>query len=137
MGSELLNVDWASLPSKRELTRRLDQLDIPADGKVALAQLVEQTIVIGDRTLQVGRRILAFAFECLRQFPYMTFCSIVAIAISTILGGVPVLGWLLQHFVGPLVLAGGVYIGAKFELDDGAMRDRFDALADEFKAIFA
>lgn len=137
MAAELLNVDWSSLPTKRELTRRLDQLDLPADGKVALAQLVEQTVVIGDRTLQVGRRILAFAFECLRQFPYLTFCAVVALAISAILGSVPVLGWLLQPLVGPLLLAAGMLIGSAFELNEGEMQGRFDALAAEFKAIFA
>lgn len=137
MAAELLNVDWSSLPTKRELTRRLDQLDISADGKVALRQLVDKTVVVEERTLQVGRRILAFAFECLRQFPYMTFCSIVAFAISAVLGGVPLLGWLLQPIVAPLLLAAGLAVGAAFELQEGEMRARFDALAHEFKAIFA
>lgn len=137
MGSELLQIDWSTLPSKRELTRQLDQLDIPADGKVALAKLVDTTVVVGERTIQIGRKILAFAFECLRQFPYLTFCSVVALAISAILGSVPVLGWLLQPLVAPLLLAAGVLIGSAFELNEGEMQGRFDALAAEFKAIFA
>lgn len=137
MGFDVQNFDWSELPSRRELNRRLDKLDISADGKVALAQLVDKTTMVGDRTLEVGRRILAFAFECFRQFPYLTFCSVVALAITAVIGCVPLLGGLLGALIGPLLLAAGIGLGASYELQDGDMKGRFDALADEFKAIFA
>lgn len=136
VGSEILAIDWSNLPSRRDLLRRLDQLDISPEGKVVLADLADRTVLVGERVLEIGRSILAFALECFRQFPYLTFCSMVCLLISAVIAGIPLLGWVLEPIFGPLLLSAGLAIGALTELRDGHMQERFDILINEFKAIF-
>lgn len=125
------------LPTRRALHRQLDGLHMPADAKVAIAELIDITAIAGDQAIEIGRRIVAFAFELMRQFPNLSFCTIIAVLINALIASVPILGPMLQAFIGPFVLAAGLGIGALLELRDGDLRGRVDLLTSQFEAIFA
>lgn len=135
--NEPVSVSWANLPSRRELHDRLDRLDMPADAKVAVAELINTTAMAGDRVIEIGRRIVAFAFELMRQFPHLTFCLIVALVLNALIAAVPLLGPLLSALLGPLLLVAGTGLGALMDLREGDMRHRIDLLTCELQAIFA
>jgi hypothetical protein len=128
---------WTGLPTRRELHAHLDRLEMTADAKVAIAGVIDFTAMAGDRVVEAGRRIVAFAFELLRQFPNLSFCVIVAMILNALIAGVPLLGPLLGALLGPLLLAAGFTLGAALEIRDGGLRDRVDLLTREFQAIFA
>lgn len=132
----IVAINWDAIPSKRALLRQIDGLSIAAEGKLALTRMTELTTKVGDRIVEVGRRIIAFAFELLRQFPNLSFAILAALTINAILVSVPLLGPLLQPLYGPIVLAGGLGIGALAELREGDMRERLDTLTHEFQQIF-
>lgn len=135
--NDIIPFDWAALPSRRELQRQIDNLPLSAEHKLALTRVSHLTARVGDQMLEVGRRIIAFAFEIVRQFPTLTFAIVLAIVINALLAGVPLLGPLLQPLFGPIVLAAGVTIGGLAELREGDMRSRVDSLVVEFQRIFA
>ncbi len=134
--TSLVPSDWAELPSRRELQRRIDNLVLPAEHKLALTRVSELTARVGEQVVDIGRRIVAFAFELARQFPGLTFAVLVALVVNALLAGVPLLGPLLLPLFGPIVLAAGVTIGGLSDLYEGDMRGRVDNLVIEFKRLF-
>ena len=134
--TSLVPYDWAELPSRRELQRRIDNLALPSEHKLALTRVSELTARIGEQVVDIGRRIIAFAFELARQFPGLTFAILLALVINALLAGVPLLGPLLQPLFAPILLAAGVAIGGLSDLYEGDMRGRVDNLVIEFKRLF-
>ena len=134
--TNLVPYDWAELPSRRELQRRIDNLALPSEHKLALNRVSELTTRIGEQVVDIGRRIIAFAFELARQFPGLTFAVLLALVINALLAGVPLLGPLLQPLFAPILLAAGVAIGGLSDLYEGDMRGRVDNLVIEFKRLF-
>ncbi len=134
--TSLVPYDWAELPSRRELQRRIDNLALPSEHKLALTRVSELTARIGEQVVDIGRRIIAFAFELARQFPGLTFAVLLALVINALLAGVPLLGPLLQPLFAPILLAAGVAIGGLSDLYEGDMRGRVDNLMIEFKRLF-
>lgn len=134
--TNLVPYDWAELPSRRELQRRIDNLALPSEHKLALTRVSELTARIGEQVVDIGRRIIAFAFELARQFPGLTFAVLLALVINALLAGVPLLGPLLQPLFAPILLAAGVAIGGLSDLYEGDMRGRVDNLVIEFKRLF-
>lgn len=128
-------IDWNDLPTSRQLREQIDHLDISADAKVILLRVSETTMDIGGRLVAIGRRIVAFALNLVRQFPNLAFCIIVAFVISALLTSIPLLGTLLGIFVTPLITAAGVGGGALLEIKDGDLRRRIDLLITEFEQI--
>lgn len=135
--NNIIKVESVILPTRRQLHKQLDSLSMPSDAKVAIAELIDMTAAAGDRVIEIGRRVVAFAFELMRQFPNLTFCTIVALILNTLVAAIPILGPLLQALIGPLVLAGGVALGALLELKDGNLRERIDLLTRQFEALLA
>lgn len=133
---DIVPYDWAELPSRRELHRRIDNLALPAEHKLALTRMSDLTTQMGDRVIEIGRRIVSFAFELARHFPSLTFAVLLALVVNALLVGVPLLGPLLQPLFGPIVLAAGVTIGGLADLREGDMRDRVESLVAEFNRIF-
>ena len=134
--TSLVPYDWAELPSRRELQRRIDNLALPSEHTLALTRVSELTARIGEQVVDIGRRIIAFAFELARQFPGLTFAVLLALVINALLAGVPLLGPLLQPLFAPILLAAGVAIGGLSDLYEGDMRGRVDNLVIEFKRLF-
>lgn len=134
--SDIVPLEWASLPSRRELHRQIDNLAISAEHKLALTRVSDLATRVGNQMVEVGRRIVAFALELARHFPNLTFAILVAIIINALLVSVPLLGPLLQPLFGPIVLATGIAAGAVAELAEGQMRARVETLIVEFQRIF-
>ena len=134
--NDIVVFDWADLPSRRELHRRIDNLSLSAEHKLALTRMSDLTAKVGDQVIDIGRRIVAFAFELVRHFPSLTFTVILALVVNALLASVPLLGPLLQPLFGPLVLAAGVALGGLAELYEGDMRGRIEGLSAEFQRIF-
>lgn len=134
--TRLVPYDWAELPSRRELQRRIDNLALPAEHKLALTRLSDLTARAGEQVHDIGRRIVAFAFELARQFPGLTFAVLLALLVNALLASVPFLGPLLQPLFGPLLLAAGVTIGGLADLHDGDLRGRVENLVTEFQRLF-
>jgi hypothetical protein len=135
--NDLVSIDWENLPSTRELHRRLNRVELSADAKAAIAQLSDLTVTVGDKIIDVGRRIVAFVLELIRRFPQLTFCTLVALAMSALIGSIPFLGPPLSALLGPLLIAAGLGIGALAELRSGQLGESIDWLTREIEQLVA
>lgn len=135
--SETDHTSLPALPSQRDLFQRIDRLGLSADAKALLARLCAVTIEVGGRIVEVGRRILAFAFEMLKTFPNVTFGVIVALVMSMLIASIPLFGGLLGPLLTPLLLAIGLGVGALADLREGAMARRVQHLEAQFRMLTA
>jgi hypothetical protein len=123
--------------SDGELLRRVEALDVSADIKALLAELLRWTSKVGNELLRIGRKILEFVLTLAKQFPLLTFSVLIALVVGVLLAAVPVLGGLLGPVLTPLALALGVAWGAKQELATPDLADRVREFAANFSGVVA
>ena len=133
--NDLVTIDWGKLPTRRELQSQLNRINLSADAKLALYNLSEMTYRVGDKIVDIGRRILAFVMELVRKFPNITIAVLAAIVISALIGSVALLGPLLQALLGPLVVAAAVGFGTLAEMREGHLGLSVDWLTREIEAL--
>jgi hypothetical protein len=125
-----------SLPL-RKLIAYIDQLDVSADMKAMLCDLAQVTTVVGSAVIAIGRKILSVALDIVMTFPGTTFAVAVASIVTLIVGTIPLVGPLLAAFVGPIMLATGLTMGALTDLRSSAWSAKVTALQEQLPAVTA
>lgn len=123
-----------SLPL-RKIDEHLRRLPISADAKALLADLAKVTWKVGETAIQIGRRIISFILDLVKQFPHTAFGVIVGVTLTALIGAVPFLGPLLAPFLGPLLVAFGLAVGAVQDMRETALRTRVSILEAEMQAL--
>lgn len=118
-----------------QLLKRIESLDASADVKALLADLLRMTSKVGDKLLRIGRKIVDFVLTLAKQFPLLTFATLIALVIGGLLSMVPVLGGLLGPVLTPLAVALGVVWGAQQEAASADLADRVREFASSFSAV--
>jgi len=121
-------------PSKSILRDSIDRLDISADAKALLNDILDMTVQAGGQVLAVGRQILAFVFDLVQRFPNTAFGVIVALVISSLIAAIPLIGALLAPLLTPLLVAFGLAAGAVADLKQAGIRSRISVLEDYYRA---
>ena len=124
--------EFAGIPDRREIVRRIERLEIPADLKALLAKLLDASIEVGGKIIEVGRRVMAFIFDLARSYPNIAFGVIVALVLSLLIGSIPILGPIISPILTPILLIIGLGYGALQDMADGAMRARVSTLEKQF-----
>jgi hypothetical protein len=125
------------LPSKTEIIRRLERMEMSADAKAILRDLASVTLEVGGKIVQAGRHILAFVLDIVRQFPNLTFGAIIAYVVSALVASVPLLGMVLGPLVGPLLFAFGITVGALADMRERELHVRYGYLERQFQMMTA
>ena len=94
-----------------QILKRIESLELSADAKALLADLLKLTTRVGDHLLRIGRKVLDFVLLLMRQFPLLSFAALVAIVVAALLSAVPLLGGLLAPVLTPLALVLVVHPG--------------------------
>lgn len=115
------------------INRRIERLNVSADLKVILSSLVDTTIEIGGKLLDVGARVIAFIFELAKAYPGVAFGVVAALVLSFLISSIPLIGPLLSPLLTPLLLIIGIGMGALNDLTDSGMRARLDGLQAQLK----
>jgi hypothetical protein len=116
------------------INRRIERLNVSADMKVILSSMVDTTIEIGGKLIDLGARVIAFIFELAKAYPGVAFGIVAALVLSFLISSIPVIGPLLSPFLTPLLLIIGVSLGALDDLTDGGMRVRLSGLEAQLKS---
>jgi hypothetical protein len=119
--TEPVPLDWQNLPNKRTLNEMLARLEMSADAKVLIGKVIETTAQIGGRLVDVGRTVVAFTLDLARRYPGTTFGLIIGAAVSYLISTVPLIGPFIASFMGPLMIAFGISVGAIADLLNGAV----------------
>ncbi|MGR3541433.1 MAG: hypothetical protein ACU0BS_08385 [Hasllibacter sp.] len=121
----------------RDLRRALENVALSADAKAVLDRLLAATVQVGRHALQIGRVIVSFALGVLRMAPQTMFGSVIALAMTALIGSVPIIGAALGALLAPLLAAFGIGMGALADMRAGSVAaevERFTALFDPLAA---
>ena len=121
-------------PSRRDITAYLDRTSLPADAKLILAKVLETTVEVAGKIIQIGQQILAFVVDLAKRFPGTAFGAIIGLTLATLIAGIPVLGLVLGPLVGPLILALAIGKGALADLKNHEIGAKIDVLTNRINA---
>lgn len=116
-----------------QMLRRIESLDVSADVKALLGDLLRLATRVGETVLRVGRKILDFVLTTIRQFPALSFAVVIAAVLTLLVSMVPLLGGILASLLGPLLMALGVAGGAALEIQSDDFRERVAQFAAGFQ----
>lgn len=119
-------------PSKRRLRTQIERLNISADAKAILNDVLEVAVDVGGQVISAGRQIIAFILDLVQKFPNTAFGLIVAMVISSLISSIPFLGAVLGPLMAPLLIAFGLAAGAVADLRDAPLRSRVATLEQHF-----
>lgn len=115
-----------------QILRRIESLDVSADVKAMLADMLRMATRVNDTVLRIGRKVLDFSLSLARSFPTLGFAVVVIAVLTLLVSMVPLIGGLLASLIGPLGLAAGVAVAAQAEMQDPMFRQRVSAFAAGF-----
>ena len=120
--------------SAAEFRRIIDNLDIPAEAKAMLTELLNFSIKAGTVVLEVGKKIIEVIKALAKSFPNITAGLIIGVTMSFLVGCIPVLGPFLGWICTPLFVLLGIGAGI---LKDYENTDLGKALKEVMDTIFA
>lgn len=121
------------LVDKAAIRRRIERLDAPADIKVLLEKLLEATLVVGDRVIQAGSKILGVIFDFAKAYPSIALGVAAALVISFLVHSIPGLGPILSPFLTPILLILGIGLGTLNEMMDVSMKVKMAGVEAQFR----
>lgn len=123
------------LVDKAALKRRIESLDAPADVKLLLDNLLDATLLVSGKIVQIGSKILETIFEFARAYPGITLGVLAALVIAYLVSSIPVLGPVLSPVLTPLLLILGIGLGALNDLTDPSMKLKMAGLEADFHVL--
>jgi hypothetical protein len=133
VASELQSFVNKTERTDEQIRRRIESLEVSADVKVLLNDLLRMAARVGETVLRVGRKILDFVLTLTQHFPSLTFSAVIASVLTILVALVPFIGGLLASVMGPLMFALGIGGAATLELQTGDFRHRVADFAAGFK----
>ncbi len=109
---------------KKELLSRIDNLNLSADSKALLYKMAGTAMKVGATVVKIGHKILEVVLQLVSRFPNASFGLIFGAIAGALVGGVPLIGFVLGPVVTPLLAAFGLLMGAKADFADAALEGR-------------
>ena len=123
--------------SLRRIKSYVRNLEVPAEVKVILDELLKATVNVGGRLYRIGRKVGEIAIVLATKFPAITFALILTSLINMLIAAIPLLGPVLAPIVGPLVTAAGLAIGAYKDITNPELKERMEELVRNIKELFS
>jgi len=121
--------------SKSEIVRKLDNMALSADVKIIMDQIANTTAQVGGKIVYIGRQILSFIFDVIRQYPNTVFGALVGFVMSALIGSIPFVGVALGALLGPLLIALAIGVGAFADMSNSKIVAMVKAYEAELKLI--
>lgn len=118
------------------LTRSINNLAVPAEVKLLLAEIKAFSITVGNTVVNIGRKILEVLIYIIKENPKAAMGLLIGGLIGLILSSIPVIGWALGWLIQPLCLALGLGVGYVQDIQDTKLRQKIESVvADVFKTV--
>jgi hypothetical protein len=114
--------------SPRNVEAVIERLSVSADAKSLLLDLSRITMKVGSALFSLGKAILTFVINTVKKFPNTTFGLVIGLTVSVMVGGIPVIGYILGPLLGKLLTAFGLTMGAVADFKDASIRSEIAAL---------
>lgn len=112
----------------RQLEAAIEKLAISADAKSMLLDLSRITMKVGEAVFSLGKAILTFVVNIVKKFPNTAFGLVIGLTVSVMVGGIPLVGFILGPVLGKLLTAFGLTMGAIADFKDATIRSEIAAL---------
>lgn len=132
-----VEINWASLPSRRELHQQLDRLPLQADTKVLMGKLLGTTANVAGRIIEIGRSLLTFILDLVKRFPATSFGAIVGLTVTVLVGSIPFIGAILAPLIGPLLTAFMITNGALTDMRNGKIEKQIELFGAKLEQAIA
>lgn len=109
---------------KKELLSRLDSLALSADAKALLCKMAGTAMKVGTTVVKIGHKILEVVLGIVSRFPNASFGLVFGAIAGALIGGIPLIGFVLGPVVTPLLAAFGLLMGVKADFADAALEGR-------------
>ena len=123
-----------SLPL-RKIEEMLDRTDFSADTKSIVLQVASRTMVVAGQIVQIGRKIVSFAFELAKTIPNTLFGVALALVMTALISGIPIFGALLAGLLKSILLIFGIAQGALADMRSGELGSRIENLLAQFAPL--
>ena len=98
---------------KREISRHIDNLNMPAEVKVLLDKMATVTIKVGKTIVKIGQKILEMVISIVKAYPNTAFGLVLGYILGLLIASIPILGWVFGSIATKLLIALGAWLGAK------------------------
>ena len=130
-------IEWGDLPSRRVMLHRIERMDLSADAKAVTVRLMDLTLEVGGRIVELGKAVLTFVLDVIERFPHLTFGVAVALIVSFLIAAVPVVGPPLSALMTPILVAFRLGMGALEDMWSGALRKNFQSFGQDVEIAVA
>jgi len=116
-----------------KLQQLIDNIDISAELKILLDKVRTFTVKIGEKVIQIGRKVIEFLIAVYLKYPNTVKGALIGAILGFLLTQIPMIGFIFSWAIPLLALIGGI----KGFLEDshGAIIDNIKKLINEmFKA---
>lgn len=113
--------------SDSAIKRMIDRLDISADAKSLLYSLSKASILIGERIVKIGRKILDYVCKMLKEFPHTALGLILGGVAAALFSAIPGLGFLLGPLISPILMLVGFVGGVVIDFQDKMLTRKISA----------
>lgn len=127
-GKDELLAALNTVASTRQMGAAIEKLAISADAKSLLLDLSRITMKVGEAVFSLGKAILTFVVDIVKRFPNTAFGLVIGLTVSVMVGGIPVIGFILGPVLGKLLTAFGLTMGAIADFKDATIRSEIAAL---------
>ena len=118
------------------LSKNINNLNVPAEVKLLLAEIKSFSITVGDVAVNIGRKILEVLIYIIKENPKAAMGMLIGGLIGFILSSIPVIGWALSWLIQPLFMALGLGVGYVQDIQDTKLRQQIESVVgDVFKTV--
>ncbi len=106
-----------------EIHRYLNNLDISADAKILLSKILSTTMKVGDKIVEIGKKILEIIINLAGKYPNTTFGLVAALLVNALVSSIPLFGQLFGLFIAPLLIAFGLVAGFSADMKNSSITE--------------
>jgi len=121
--------------SSNELKSKIDNLAISADAKVLLFQFAKQVVRVGETVVKIGQKVLETILAVIKAYPHTSFGLVFGAVAGTLVGTIPMIGWVLGPLVTPIFILFGMSVGAVMDIADKAVERRIKASLAQYEPL--
>ena len=104
---------------------------ISQDAKIKLDMIKDLTLKIGDKVLNVGRKILECIIVLYKNYPKTAVGLVIGTVAGIVFSSIPILGWALGWIVAPLCALFGLGAGFWMDMQEISLKRQVEAVVND------
>lgn len=110
--------------TRKQTKRIIDNMNISADAKSLLSSIANTVIFVGEKIIQLGKKIIEIVMEMMKSFPNATFGMLLGLLLGTLVAAIPIIGVALGAFVTPIAAAFGLASGWMSDFQNATLKQK-------------